>query len=986
VSAGPTDETTPETALALGRPRRPLAERQSLASLKGRLFGTPASPVKLDRYVLLDRIGAGGMGVIYAAYDPELDRRVAIKLLLAREGQGDDDARARLLREAQALARVAHPNIVPVYDVGTYDADQLGLHEDSERSVGPRGVYVVMELVVGGTLKDWLAKGTRSWREVLDVFLQAGRGLASAHEQGLVHRDFKPSNVVVGEDGRARVLDFGLARAVNEQDVEVEPPDESPESGGGLLDSPLTQSGTVMGTPRYMAPEQHAGASAEPSADQFSFCAALYEGLYGIRAFAGDDSDSIAASKRTGRVRKPTTSDVPAWIFRVCMRGLDPEPTKRFSGMAVLLDQLETGLRSRTRAVWSGVGLAGLILGAAAVFGLTGVDSGHSCVPGTQRVASVWNEQAKAGVANSFESSRLPYAAASFEAVVRTTDDYAQAWAAMYDDACQATHVRHEQSAQLLDLKMDCLGERLAELEALREVLASADDETLEHAVQAASELSPLSPCADARGLRREEGLPNERASENDKALRTSLADARVRLNAARYEEALSVVEELIAQGPWSGGPSAQIGLVHGRAERALGHSSRAESILFEALLAARSAQRPGLEFDLLLDLASVVAGARVDLDEAARWLAFADALVQSRELDVARQARLAQAWGSHEVRKGDPAAALPRFAEAMTLAEEAHGPASPAIAPYAFALAEAYRDRGDWERAEESLNRVLELRKSTVGDEHPSVAEAYEGLGTLFIRRGEWKLALGAHERCLAIRERAFDSNHPSIAGSLNNVASAKAAMGDQRGAADALTRALEIARKHYGDESPRVAPFHSNLGTMLADMGELASAKVHVERALDIVVRAFGEAHPHVAYARQNCAHVYALEGESDRAIESYRLALQAWERVEGPDHPMVLGVLNSITDLYIDTERPREALPDAERAVELLDRQEVAPVDAATARFSLARITWDLAEDPDRARRLAAEARDGFANSEGGADQLKYVEEWLAERSER
>ncbi len=230
------------------------------AIVGARLFGGTPEPVKIGRFTVLRRLGAGGMGVVYAAYDEMVDRKVAIKLL--QRMRVGEEAGDRLLREAQALGRLSHPNVIQVYEVG--------VHEER--------VFVAMEFVEGCTLEAWEPEA--SLAAVLDVYVQAGRGLAAAHEAGLVHRDFKPDNVLVGNDGRARVLDFGLARSAGEA-----PPDPASsaelermgvDTTGDRLVTPLTRTGAVMGTPAYMSPEQHLGQPTDPRTDQFSFCVALW--------------------------------------------------------------------------------------------------------------------------------------------------------------------------------------------------------------------------------------------------------------------------------------------------------------------------------------------------------------------------------------------------------------------------------------------------------------------------------------------------------------------------------------------------------------------------------------------------------------------------------------------------------------------------------------------------------------------------------------
>jgi len=275
------------------------------------------------------------MSVVHAAYDPELDRNVAIKLVRGNDLElgGRGRGRARLIREAQTMAKLSHPNVVTVYDVGIHDGS----------------VYIAMELVEGQGLDEWLEQLVRPWREVLSMFFQAGLGLAAAHEVGIAHRDFKPSNVLVGDDGRARVVDFGLARPsqadgseaaiLDASDVYLEGAatirlDESKDGGG----EEVTMTGVVLGTPAYMAPELHDGREADLRADQFAFCVSLYEGVYGMRPFAGETLEERAAEVEAGRVRPaPPGTRVPRWLYNIIVRGLGFQPESRHPTMKSLL-------------------------------------------------------------------------------------------------------------------------------------------------------------------------------------------------------------------------------------------------------------------------------------------------------------------------------------------------------------------------------------------------------------------------------------------------------------------------------------------------------------------------------------------------------------------------------------------------------------------------------------------------------------------------
>jgi hypothetical protein len=277
---------------------------------------------KLARFEILNRVGVGGMGIVYVAHDPMLDRQVALKVL--RTGAHGPlraaELKARLLLEAQAMARLSHPNVITVHEVGVVDEQ----------------IFIVMELNDGGTLRSWLAQEPRPLRERVRVFIEAGRGLAAAHAVRLVHRDFKPDNVLLARDGRARVVDFGLVRAPSAGDQ----PSRRP-SRDVYAPMSLTISGAVLGTPAYMAPEQHRAEVADHRSDQFSFCVSLYEALYGLRPFAGDTYRELVVNILEGQVRPPPEgTEVPVALQRILERGLASAPADRYPNMTALLDDL----------------------------------------------------------------------------------------------------------------------------------------------------------------------------------------------------------------------------------------------------------------------------------------------------------------------------------------------------------------------------------------------------------------------------------------------------------------------------------------------------------------------------------------------------------------------------------------------------------------------------------------------------------------------
>ncbi len=289
---------------------------------------------EISRYVVLEEIGAGAMGVVYKAHDPDLGRLVALKLVHV----GSAAARTtRLLREAQAIARVAHPNIVAIFDVGIVD-DQ---------------VFIAMEYVEGPRLRDWMSAGPRSLREILTVFEQCARGLAAAHDAGLVHRDFKPENVLIGTDGRVRVVDFGLVRWAEGDDA----PLLMAEAGILALDQSITPAGAAVGTPRYMSPEQIRAHPVGPAADQFSYFVCLYEAVTGQRPFLGDNMAVLMRAVTAGEVRDyPQTCVAPRWLRAMVTRGLSVDPGDRWASMRAVVAELGRDREAQRRAALDGSG------------------------------------------------------------------------------------------------------------------------------------------------------------------------------------------------------------------------------------------------------------------------------------------------------------------------------------------------------------------------------------------------------------------------------------------------------------------------------------------------------------------------------------------------------------------------------------------------------------------------------------------------------
>ncbi|HEY2744301.1 MAG TPA: serine/threonine-protein kinase, partial [Polyangia bacterium] len=372
----------------------------------------------IGRYVIVDTLGAGGMGVVYAAYDPELDRKIALKILRPGAGESVESTgfRDRLRREAQAMARLRHPNVIEVYDVSTK----------------PGELFVAMELVDGTTLGAWLRERRRGWREIVDVFKKAGAGLAAAHEAGLVHRDFKPDNVLMSKSGDVYVTDFGLARALDAHEDTVvalsADPSSPVRSSPAAWQTPITVTGALVGTPIYMAPEQLLGTHVDARADVYSFCTALYEALWGVRPYSAKSVEELRREVHAGQLREPERGRVPAWLRRVVMRGLRVDPDERFPSMRAVLDELSRDPSARWRRVGAFAGVA-LIVGSLALVQreLTQRQL-RVCRGGESMIAGVWDPARRGDVERAFAATNRPQAARAFTNSAAALDEWTAAW------------------------------------------------------------------------------------------------------------------------------------------------------------------------------------------------------------------------------------------------------------------------------------------------------------------------------------------------------------------------------------------------------------------------------------------------------------------------------------------------------------------------------------------------------------------------------
>ncbi len=581
---------------------------------------------KVGRFIVLDRLGVGGMGVVYAAHDPQLDRKVALKLLRADVAQGapGDEARQRLLREAKAMARLDHPNVIGVHDTGTFGDE----------------IFVAVEFVDGVTLRGWREQKPRSWREVLATYLQAGRGLAAAHAAGLVHRDFKPENALIGKDGRVRVTDFGLVRAAGNLWPSLTPA-PVPVGANLPLEAALTRANAILGTPAYMAPEQLEGKGADERSDQFSFSVSLFEALYGTRPYPGKTLEEVRRQVKRGKPAFPVTSKVPFRVRRVLAKGLSPSPFDRHSSMETMLTELH---RARVFVARRSIALAltgGLAVVAAGV--AVWPRGAGPCSGSEQKLAGVWDSATQGRVRAAVLGAGHPEAV--WQGLESQLGEWSRNFVQAHREACEATRLRGEQSDAMLDARMFCLEGRLKEGRALVEVLAGGK----ELPTEVGQELSPLAACSDLEALRLGLAPP---------------ADVRVRARVDELQERLAEVKAQRAAGAWVRARElaarldqrsaevdypplrAEILFQRGVLESLGGDEALAERLLEEAMLSAESARDDALVANAALSLIQLVGVRQGRLPEAMRLARRVEGKVNRLGGDRELRARLERVLG----------------------------------------------------------------------------------------------------------------------------------------------------------------------------------------------------------------------------------------------------------------------------------------------------------------------------------------------------
>lgn len=815
--------------------------------------------MQFGRFLVTAPLGAGGAGSVYAAYDPELDRRVALKVLHLSDEDGDDPLPSewpRLVREARALARLSHPNVVVVHDIGI-----------------ERGrAWLATELVDGSDLWQWLAtRPGLSIDEILALFVGAGRGLAAAHAAGLVHGDFKPANVLVGEDGRARVADFGLARVQARTAV--------PTRAANTPDKIV-----IVGTPYYMAPEQIIGIEADARSDQYAFCLSWLEAHLRRRIYGTASVSQLFVAKQES-LEEGLLERLPGWLARIIGRGLARDPADRHPSMEALLAAVSAAHRRRDRRR-IGYSIAGaVVLGASLSYFAVGRAETVPCDASARHVEAVWNSGLREDIGQGFAGAQAVLGGAVWSRAAAALDAFGGRWIEGHRSACLAVH-HGEQRVEVTDARARCLDDALDRLVALVEVFGDADLETVLRADAAVSALPDVAACEDPEVVLRRFGRSNEDPAAVE-ALDQRLRRIDTALFVARYDRATALVDEATELVEASTSPRSRhaLGVRRGKLLRESGEFATAERELESAILGAVSV---GDDATALLGIAPIVrciGESQMRYDDALAWARWHEPLATRTDAPAAVRADVLSAAARIDLHQHDGKAALDKLDAAMALVRDTATPLE--LAVLEVDIGGVLRTIGELESAQIRTTAARETIGRELGTGHPEYAGASGELGVIRLQRGDRDAARSLLEEALAVYRAAYGAEHPATASALNNLAAFEGELGNYDASRRLLLESLVAERKRYGHDHLVTAPTLLNLATAALWMNEPARALVELDEA-ERIFRAADPERPELAGVYRQKSYALVELGRSNEAVAAGMRAVELLDRHRAADDP--------------------------------------------------------------------------------------------------
>ncbi len=864
------------------------AETQGLPAQTSPPLAVPPKGSFIGRYVVDAPVGSGGMGTVVAAHDPLLNRTVAVKLLTV----SGELARVRLMREAQAMARIRHPNVVPVYDFGEYAG----------------GVFLTMEYVDGGTLRAWSRSAPRTEKAVLAMFVAAGRGLAAAHRAGLVHRDFKPENVLIdAATSEARVTDFGLAHGTSMVEADASAPSlRALDVPQDLLVTPLTLQGSIEGTPLYMAPEQHLGKSVDARADQFGFCVALFEALAGERPFRGPSRAQLVAAMERGRLDPAASKKIPAWLLPVLARGLSWRPEDRHASMEALLAELarDPAPRRRRRIAAGAAALA--VLAAGVGYWQHGRSLARGCQLEGNPIRESWTAATQTAAKAAFLRSNVIDAERAWDRTRAVVDAYAEGWSKTAVDSCLATVVDRRQTEAVYGERRACLDGRAAEFAQMTRVLVDADAELVRRSFDAASSLSSLATCSDPDALfgAGASPPPDPRTAGRVKELRRGVAEAKALSDAERGKDALAHAEPIVREARELGfAPLVAEALVeNARATlRAKSDAPGAAAELEEAYatgIASRSFATAGRA---AVELTSIVGHVLGRHREGHTWARLAEAALGNMRGVDADDIRIRELVFETYVYNEEEAAkdAVRTATLALRLAGARHPDDVRLDIRLRTAMGVAYATGGELASSRREFSEALAEAEKFFGPRDPTIADRLSDLSAIEFADARFDVAAALLDRAVVINEIARSPDHINVGINLMNRSGTLRLLGRCPEALVDYDRSRAIFITRLGADAIDLVAIDTGTAECLRRVGRPAEGIVLVERAEHLA--ASGEAAP-ANVAEMRFVHAKLMADLGQPTPPAVDLARKALEYYAKPDQTPIDRITHAELDAWL------------------------------------------------------------------------------------
>jgi serine/threonine protein kinase len=944
-----------------------------------------------ERYKLIGLLGSGAMGVVYRAYDRALERYIALKLIRS-DSAGDSGLKVRLVAEAHALAKMTHPNVVTIHD--------LGIHGDE--------IFIAMELIEGPTLRAHLQEARAGWKEIVAYYLQAARGLAAAHDHGLIHRDFKPDNVLVS-GSRVVVTDFGLVRPI-------------------LEDSDKHVEGEPVGTPAYMAPEQFRGEAADQRTDIFNFCASVYESIYRESPFPGDSVAQRRAAVLTNTRRLPSSQvQIPSYLRSTLQKGLAPDRADRFSSMRELIDIfseiLSSEARRRRRQVYAASAIAIVALSFGGTFVWRRLVPRRLCRQNAGELSAYWSKDARPKILSALRHSRVPFRYETWQTLDSLLSRYVESWGDAYAQQCDAAWGMRAQSFAAVKRLM-CLDEQQIAVKEFADLLATGDGDVWTRSVISAPQLEPPLSCGVATPD--SESYP---AADKEQS-RQPINDSRRKLGAAaglemagKYERAAAAAESALQTAraiefvPLEADALFRLASIR----KDQGKWSESERLFTACVDAAERARNDLLRAKSAIGLLYVVGSRQRRSAEGARWAHQAEVVLArlgnpSREMAALRAMRalLRLQDGQLDQAEDDLRAALMQYQQLL--------PANDSTIGFTLGnLGIVAQAKGKYWEAASLYGQAYALLSATLGSQHPRSGDALADVGYVLLTMGRLGEAKQTFERALAVQTLGLEGPHPFVATTLMNVANVYDSLGNHQQALSYGTQALDIVqaldpasdqlfavklnianyvaelgqfaraqklanevlvfrRQRYGANHASVGDAECWIATYYLYQHRFADAFQHANAALNILDRERTSQNPQVADALDVVGAVELVQGHPANAVAAHRRALTI--RAAHGGGPQLSDTRTSLGVAEIALGAQKEGLADLEAAMRSRAAQEGYPEEKAQTEFALARSLYAQPQQSARAVHLARAALEAFSHSGlRWATDARDARRWLA-----